>query len=66
MPCSKEEEEVEVLRSWVEVGGFPAQPEEEAKGLLTEVGSPSCVYPPIGMKLSFMVLTLICFCFFRV
>ena len=38
-PLSKEEEEVEVMRSWVEVGGFPAQPEEEAKGLLSEASS---------------------------
>ena len=42
-PLSKEEEEVEVIRSWVEVGGFPAQPEEEAKGLLLEVGLSSCL-----------------------
>ena len=38
-PLCKEEEEVEVIRSWEEAGFFPAQPEEEAKGLLSEVGS---------------------------
>ena len=41
-PLSKEEEEVEVMRSWIEVGGFLAQQEEEAKGLLSEVGLSSC------------------------
>ena len=35
----KEEEEVDVLQSWVEAGGFPAHPEEEAKELLAEVSS---------------------------
>ena len=29
---TKEEEEVDVMCSWMEAGGFPAQPEEEAKG----------------------------------
>ena len=38
-PATKEEEEVDVLQSWMEVGGLPAQPEEEAKGLLAEVNS---------------------------
>ena len=33
-PLITEEEEVEVMQSWIEAGGFPAQPEEEAKGLL--------------------------------
>ena len=35
----KEEEEVEVMHSWVEAGGFLAHPEEEAKELLVEVSS---------------------------
>ena len=26
------------LQSWIQVGGFPVQPEEEAWGLLVEVG----------------------------
>ena len=34
---TKEEVEVETLRSWMEVGRFPARPEEEAWGLLIEV-----------------------------
>ena len=45
-PFSKEEEEVEVMRSWVEVGGFPAQQEQEAKGLLSEVGCPLVPHSP--------------------
>ena len=39
---TKEEEEVDVLQSWVEAGGFPAHPEEEAKELLAEVGPFTC------------------------
>ena len=63
LPQNKEEEDVGVLRSWMGVGGFPAQLEEEAKVLLTEAGSFSCVYLPIDMKLSIMVLTFTCFSF---
>ena len=33
----QEEEDIDVLRSWVEVGGCPAHQEEDAKELLTEV-----------------------------
>ena len=33
----KEEQELGVVQSWMEVGGFPALPEEEAWGLLCEV-----------------------------
>ena len=55
-PHSKEEEEVEVMRSWMEVGGFPAQQEEEAKGLLSEVGSSSC--PSSSLPLSTFQLAL--------
>ena len=40
----KEEEEVEVMWSWVEAGGFPAHPEEAAKELLAEVSSFSCFF----------------------
>ena len=43
---TKQEEEVETMRSWIEVGGFPAWPEGEAKAVLMEVGPPSCVYLP--------------------
>ena len=36
-PQTKEEEDIDILCSWVQVGGFPANPEEEAWGLLLEV-----------------------------
>ena len=36
-PHTQEEEDIDVIRSWVEVGGHPAHQEEEAKGLLAEV-----------------------------
>ena len=49
-PLTKEEEEVEVMLSWVEAGGFPAQPEEEANGLLAEASS--CPCPPFSLPLS--------------
>ena len=55
-PLSKEEEEVEVMRSWVEVGGFAAQPEEEAKGLLSEASLSPC--PPFSLPLSTSQLAL--------
>ena len=63
-PLTKEEEEVETMRSWIEAGDFPAQPEGEAKALLIEVGPSSCVYLPIDMKLPIMALTFTCFFFF--
>ena len=34
---TKEEEDINILRSWMEVGGQPALPEGEAQGLLAEV-----------------------------
>ena len=36
---TKEDEEVDVVHSWMEAGDFPAHPEEEAKGLLAEASS---------------------------
>ena len=30
---------MDVIRSWMEVGGHPARPDEEAKGLLSEVNA---------------------------
>ena len=33
----QEEEDIDVIRSWVKVGGHPAHQEEEAKELLAEV-----------------------------
>ena len=43
--ATKEEEDVDVLHSWMEVGGHPACPEEEAKGLLAEVNAFPCFFP---------------------
>ena len=40
--ATKEEEDVDVLQSWMEVGGLPAHPEEVVKGLLAEVNSFPC------------------------
>ena len=34
---TKEEQELGVVQSWMEVGGLPTLPEEEAQGLLCEV-----------------------------
>ena len=36
-PHTQKEEDIDVIRSWMEVGGHPAHQEEEAKGLLAEV-----------------------------
>ena len=36
-PLTREEEDIDIIRSWVEVGGHPAQQEGEAKELLLEV-----------------------------
>ena len=49
-PLTKEEEDVEEMQSWMEVGGCPAHPEEEAKGLLKEVSSSpgSPFLPPLS------------------
>ena len=38
----EEEEDIDVLHSWMEVVGLPAHPEEEAKVLLAEVNSFLC------------------------
>ena len=34
---TKEEEDIDILHSWIEVGGQPALPEREAQELLVEV-----------------------------
>ena len=39
-PLAKEEGDISSLQSWIQVGGFPAWPEEEAQGLLVEEGLP--------------------------
>ena len=42
---TKEEEDIDILHSWMEVGGQPALPEGEAQVLLAEVSKSSC---PLG------------------
>ena len=59
---TKEEEDVDVLHSWIEVGGLPAHPEEEAKGLLAEVNAILYLFP-FHLPLSIPCL-LICYPFF--
>ena len=63
---TKEEEEVEVMQSWVEDGNIPAWPEEEAKGLLAEASLspcppilPSSLYSSIGTESSFYSLAFL-------
>ena len=51
---TKEEEDLGILRSWIEVGGIPALDEGEAQRLLQEVGS---FFPSTTNLAS-------CFCFF--
>ena len=55
---TKEEEEVDVLCSWMEVGGQSAHPEEEAKGLLAEVNAFLCFFSisPSSLYLLFAYL----------
>ena len=43
-PMTKEEEDVDILHSWMEVGGQPALPEGEAQGLLAEVSKFPCLF----------------------
>ena len=44
-PMTKEEEDVDILHSWIEVGGQPALPEGEAQELLVEVSKFPCLLP---------------------
>ena len=70
-PVNKEEEEIDVLHSLMEVGGLPAHPEEEAKGLLAEVNSFPC-FPMLPSSLhllsvtepSLIILAFDCYCLF--
>ena len=43
-PQTKEEEDIDMLHSWIQVGGLPAQLEKEALGLLLEMGFLSAVH----------------------
>ena len=54
-PITKEEEDVDVIRSWMEVGGHPAHPNEEAKGLLSEV-----MHSSVFFLFTLLSLPLIC------
>ena len=49
-PSTQEEEDMDVIKSWVEVGGLPAHQEGEAKELLSEVNH-------IPISLSFLLLS---------
>ena len=56
-PMTKEEEDIDILRSWMEVGGHPAHPEEEAQGLLAEASKFPCLFPfhlPLAYLLSIL------------
>ena len=44
-PLTREEEDLDIIRSWVEVGGHPARQEGEAKELLAEVNIFPCLSP---------------------
>ena len=54
--ATKEEEDVDILQSLMEVGGLPAHPEEEAKGVLAEVNS-----SPVFSLAAFLSPFLICY-----
>ena len=60
---TKEEEDIDILRSWIEVGGQPALPEGDAQGQLAEVSKHPCS-PFFYSFLSILVLFLICYPFF--
>ena len=52
---TKEEEDINILCNWMEVGGQPALPEGEAQGLLAEVSKLPC--PLFPYSLSFLFLS---------
>ena len=56
-PLTQEEEDIDVIRSWVEVGGHPARQEGEAKELLSEV---SHIPIFLSFPFSFFFFFLIC------
>ena len=55
-PYTQEEQDIDIIRSWVEVGGCPTPQEEDAKELLTEVR-----YIPISFSLCFPLTYLLPF-----
>ena len=56
---TKEEEDVDILCSWMEVGGQPALPEGEAQGLLAEVSKLPCPLFPYSLSFSFYPFNLL-------
>ena len=65
-PKTKEEEDIDTLCSWVQVGGFPAHLEEEATG--ASVGSEFILFSPsffCGFLLLFTFLPLFIFFIFQ-
>ena len=57
----KEEEDIDILCSWIEVGGQPALPEGDAQGLLAEVSKFPCPLFLFHPPFSILVLFLICY-----
>ena len=53
-PRTQEEEDIDVIRSWVEVGGHPAHQEGEAKELLSEVN-----HVPISLSFHLLLTCLL-------
>ena len=58
---TKEEEDINILCSWMEVGGQPALPKGEAQGLLAEVSKFCC---PLFCILSSSFYPFNCYPFF--
>ena len=61
-PLTREEEDLDIIRSWVEVGGHPARQEGEAKELLAEV----IIFPCLSLS-SYLIcyqFPLTTFCIF--
>ena len=55
-PMTKEEEDIDILQSWLEVGGQPALPEGEAQGMLAEVSKFPC---PLPLHFIFLFLSFL-------
>ena len=58
-PLTKEEEDINTLQNWIQLGGFPTWPEEEAWGLLVDIGY-STLFFCCSSDFSVVVL-LLCF-----
>ena len=55
-PMTKEEEDIDILHSWMEVGGQPALPEGETQGLLAEVSKFPCPLFAFYLPLSILLI----------